>query len=155
MIYKRDWHWYVTEKDWWFLDKVKQKNAFIDLGYGHHDLGDGSERFGIDVLDETTAKEFLQYIEEYRVESKELSKMILKLKNVNHWDDISDYCPSLLVDFDHQQLYSLFPEPASFENYVPEGWLGVYKNFLDKVPREQRYWIINGEDYFKPFFGSD
>jgi hypothetical protein len=43
---------------------------------------------------------------------------------------------------------SYFPEPASFENFIPDGWKGFYENFLDKVPMQERYWVIDGIDYF-------
>lgn len=38
-------------------------------------------------------------------------------------------------------LYSNYPELASFEDYVPEGWSGKYIDFTDIIPRKEKYWL--------------
>ncbi len=46
----------------------------------------------------------------------------------------------MYVDFDKKLLYSMYIEPASYEDYVPVGWNAKYKSFLDIIPAEKRYW---------------
>lgn len=43
----------------------------------------------------------------------------------------------------------MFPEPASFEHYMPQDWIGSYADFLDRVPEEQRYWEMDGSSLFR------
>src|SRR5205807_1298043 len=90
----------------------------------------------------------LSEMNRYRVDKNTLEELLLDKTPISSWDDVAELCPSLLIDFDRKRLMSLFPEPASFEDYVPEGWSGEYGNFLDQVPEEQRYWTINGKDVF-------
>ena len=56
-------------------------------------------------------------------------------------DDLLDYSPSLYIDLDHKTLNSLFPEPASYEDYVPDTWEGKYEDFTQYISSENRYWI--------------
>jgi hypothetical protein len=56
--------------------------------------------------------------------------------------------PVLLVDFDARRLVSRFPNPnVRFEDFVPPGWTGEQASFLEAVPAELRYWIVEGRDY--------
>ena len=79
-----------------------------------------------------------------------MSDLILRSKDANTEGELhlAGLMPSLIVDFDSKILLSYFPEPASFESYTPDGWIGKYENFLDEVPVEEKYWIINNKDYF-------
>ncbi|WP_025682328.1 hypothetical protein [Paenibacillus maysiensis] len=150
VILNNEWTWYVTEKEYWYLDLIKLENAYLDKGYKLPDQGDYSDRFDIAVLDEKSAYKFLYEISELKVSKVELSELVLKLEYTNSEDKnfLTGLTPSLLVDFDNKLLMSYFPEPASFENYTPDGWSGVYENFIVKVPMQERYWVIDGKDYF-------
>ena len=150
VVLHNKWSWYVTEKEYWFLDLTKLEKAFLIKGYGLHNLGDYSDRFDIGILDENSADKFLNEISEFKVSTVELRELVLKLacsikKSENFPTELT---PSLLVDFDNKLLISYFPEPASFEDFVPDCWKGVYENFLDKVPMQERYWVLDGIDYF-------
>ncbi|MDN4076860.1 hypothetical protein QYF52_02860 [Paenibacillus polymyxa] len=134
VMFLGQWNWYVTEREYWFLNTEME------------------ERFGIAILDETTAGAFLEHICEYKVAAGELTTMLQTLDEaIQHKDEVLEFCPTLYVDFDQKVLYSLFPEPASFEHYVPVGWKGEYQNFLEEVPPAERYWMIHGSDFFKKY----
>ncbi|MGY5487792.1 hypothetical protein [Paenibacillus sp. ALE2] len=134
VMFQGQWNWYVTEREYWFLNTEME------------------ERFGIAILDETTAGAFLEHICEYKVAAGELTTMLQTLDEaIQHKDEVLEFCPALYVDFDQKVLYSLFPEPASFEHYVPVGWKGEYLNFLEEVPPAERYWMIHGSDFFKKY----
>ncbi|MFK4474792.1 hypothetical protein ABH897_004560 [Paenibacillus sp. RC73] len=150
VIFENNWRWYVTEKDYWYLDLIKLENAYLNKGYQLPNYGDYSDRFNIAVLDENSAKGFLDEVSDFRVSKSELSDSIIISEGVDTegGDYLLGFTPSLLVDFDNKILLSYFPEPASFESYVPDGWNGKYEDFLDKVPVEEKYWIINKKDYF-------
>ncbi|WP_025724288.1 hypothetical protein [Paenibacillus polymyxa] len=134
VIFEGKWNWYVTEREYWFLNTEME------------------ERFGIPMLDETTAGAFLDHIYEYKVATGELTSMLQLLNDaIQHKDELLEFCPALYVNFDEKILYSLFPEPASFEHYVPAGWKGEYQNFLNEVPSPEQYWMIDGSNFFEKF----
>ena len=35
----------------------------------------------------------------------------------------------------------MFPEPASYENYVPKRLSGTYEDFTEFIPTSEKYWI--------------
>lgn len=131
VVFRNQWSWYITEREYWFLNVEME------------------DRFGIEVLDETTAAEFFRLIADFRVPSTELSQMLVDLRDsFQHQDEVLEFVPALYVHFDDRLLYSLFPEPMSFERYVPEGWAGEYRDFLELVPEAERYWMIQGKNFF-------
>lgn len=142
VVYNNVWQWYVTKKDLWFLDYKKLEKAYLDKGFDIQDIIDDNERIGVKVLNKENVKIFLSNIEEYLVTTDELNSMLkIKAKSKGDFDDLLDFCPSLFVDFDSKRLFSMFPEPASFEDYVPEGWIGEYVDFTNLVPDKEKYWL--------------
>ncbi|MGQ8871271.1 hypothetical protein [Paenibacillus sp. TSA_86.1] len=126
------WRWYVTEREYWFLNVEME------------------ERFGIHVLNEETAAVFLQAIQEEQVSSGELRSVLLQFREMHHvGDEWLKYVPSFLVDFDRRLFFSMFPEPASFEHYMPDGWTGSYRDFLEQVPEDERYWKLEDKSLFE------
>ncbi|MBD1373680.1 hypothetical protein IC620_15140 [Hazenella sp. IB182357] len=140
VIYKNEWIWYVTDRDVWFLDQTKLLPSNNDY----------SERFDIPIVNENTAEQFLEKISGYQVSVCELTYLLIKEKDKEE-PEPDNFGVSLMVDFDKKQLFSFYPEPMSFEYYVPDGWTGEYLNFESKIPHDQRYWIIDGENYFRTF----
>lgn len=135
VVFQSSWSWYITEREYWFLNLEME------------------DRFGIEVLNESTAKDFLPRIEEYRVSTSELSGMLEELKDeFRNYDEVLEFLPTIYVDFDKREFFSLFPEPMSFEDYVPEGWLGEYKDFYALVPVQERYWVVDDEDLFRKLY---
>lgn len=149
VIFNNEWKWFVTEKDVWYLDLPKLETAFLEKGHRVHNLGDYSERFNIAVLDETTVPVFLKAAKQFEVTTTDLKQTIYEEQQeiMNNKYYIMKFVPSLLVDFDSKMLLSFFSESASFEQYVPDGWVGKYEEFLDRVPIEQKYWIVDEIDY--------
>ena len=147
--YGAEWRWYVSDKYYWFLDLVKMRDASRAHGYVTDGVTGFADRFGIAIVTEDTAELFLAAMEPHRVDKAMLRALLESRLPIKSWEDVIDVLPSLLVDFDSKRLLSSFPEPASFEYYVPQGWNGAYIDFLAEVPEDQRYWIINGHDYSK------
>lgn len=152
VIYRGQWRWYVSEKDYWFLDQEKLRRAFTEAGHPPPE-GD-ADRFNIPIANEATAEQFLLAMDQFRVDRRELADSVRARIPPTSWDDIAHLCPSLLVDFDQKRLVSLFSEPASFEEYVPEDWRGEYRDFLMDIPESERYWITDGQDQLRRFFTS-
>lgn len=77
---------------------------------------------------------FLKRIEVDECSTKNLKKLFL------YNQESDDYKPSLYVDFDKKMFYSMYIEPASYEDYVPVGWNVKYGNFLELISVEKCYW---------------
>ncbi len=147
--------WYVTEKDYWYLDLIKLHSEMVNayseskmqLPAGYID--DFSERHDIAVLNKDTAKDFLESIGSLRATVEELRELFVDSVVISEDDDaLLDFVPSLYVDFDKSILYSYYPEMIEFEKYIPSGWKGEYRNFFPLIPSELRYWVVDGKDIF-------
>lgn len=144
--------WYVSVKEMWFLvETIGQERAEQWCQEKCFPLEDAvfqeDERYGIPVLNENTIDAFLPRISAYAAPVDELRDfMKLTLELSGREDAFYTYMPSLYVDFDKKVLYSMYTEPASFEDYVPSHWEGYYQDFLDLIEPEERYWWENGRD---------
>lgn len=146
--YMDSYRWFVTDKEIWFLDFKKLIAAYVEKGFHVPNPNDFSERFNIPVVNEDTAKAFLGNITNDEVEGEELKHILKQTTYQDTYIDISDMYPSLYVNFDHKQLISYYPEPASYELYVPDGWIGYYKNSVEDIPEKYWYWIVDGQNLF-------
>lgn len=137
VVFQNIWTWFITEREYWFLNVEME------------------ERFGIKVLDQNTAEDFIHKIDEYKVSTQELTRMLVELKEAfQTYDEVLEFLPTIYVDFDKKEFYSLYPEPMSFEDYVPEGWIGKYLEFYELVPLEERYWMIDQINLFERLYQS-
>lgn len=135
VLFQKTWSWYITEREYWFLNTEME------------------DRFGITVLDETTAETFLDKIIDLKVSTSDLRKLLVELEDAfMSTDEVLEFIPTIYVNFDDRVFYSFFPEPMSFENYVPVGWIGEYKDFFDEVPEQERYWLVDGDHFFDEIF---
>jgi hypothetical protein len=92
VILKKAWAWYVSDYDYWFLDlssPILESDGFSE-----------DDRFGIEVVDDSNADQFLSLMSKYLVATEDLRHNIFSIGPVERWDDISEWCPSLLIDFD-------------------------------------------------------
>lgn len=136
VIFNKKFNRYVTDKELWFLDYNKLDNEYKTLGINVEDEYEADERKGIKVLNTENIGMFLQRINKYIATKEELNCFLCKcIKNRMERDEILNYSPVLLVNFDDKILYSMFPEQASYEEYVPEGWEGKYEDFTEVIPK--------------------
>lgn len=142
--YNTTHRWYITDKDLWFLDLRKLIASYTNRGFQIQNSEDFSDRFDIDILNENTAGDFFNKITDLEAHTEELTRM-LEQKMYTH---ISDMVPSIYVDFDEKKLISYYPEPASYEDCVPFGWIGKHENFLDNIPVQLKFWIKQDVNYF-------
>lgn len=159
VVFHNVFAWYVTDRDYWYLDYTKRERRLISLGYKKPISEDFSFRFGIAILNEDTARRFLSLIEDLRISANALSEMMLtqrkmyeeygSLDSQEYRDDLLDFIPCFLVNFDRKQFYSMYPEMIRFELYVPEGWSGVREDFQREILKEERYWIVDGHNLFE------
>ena len=149
------YRWYDSEPDYWVLDQRAWGEAFELAGY-ETDMSDYTDRFGIAVVDASTAECFLSNMSIFAVNRESLGDLFyIAAEEASDWWSIMDYVPALLVDFDSRELWSIYSENMSFEHYVPAGWTGTFgdDSFFDRIPVEERYWVKDGTDLLAPFVG--
>ncbi|PFP46484.1 hypothetical protein COK01_20545 [Priestia megaterium] len=150
VIYKKQFQWYVTDRELWYLDYVKFAQAFENEGDLAVDEYIEPERKGMEILGSENAGLFLKRIESYKGDAATLLKLFEDKIESGEEEDVLDFIPSFLVDFDQKVFYSLFPEPASFEEYVPSDWKGTYEDFTGLIPETEKYWVNkDGESLFE------
>lgn len=128
-------------KEYWILDY--KKSGITDKNLFKY------EREGIIILDETTVSEFLNKIIQYKVETDELKEKFLSSVKIDEDNALYDYRPSLFINFDEKFLYSMFPEYTSFEEYIPDKWVGEYKGFYGLIDNSFKYWCNDNKNYFE------
>lgn len=143
-LYQNQFSWFLSEYDYWFMDlsDVCEEDDDHITDY----------RLGIVTVDENSAELFLKKMKAFGWLTEDIRARLFGIKDAEKWGDISEWCPSLLVDFDNKAFYSIFPEPTPFELSAPSHWHRSYEDFLERVPLEHRYWISDGDDYFKRFY---
>ncbi|WP_294750391.1 hypothetical protein [uncultured Ruminococcus sp.] len=147
VMYRRHFEWYVAPKNLWKMDYKKLymiwRFAYSKSGKTvselENDIGSYEQfcakRWGIEVLDSNTVSFFLAHLFKCRYSVDELRL----LRMVSRDDRKTDYTPSLFIDFDNNIMYSQYPRPENFENFVPDGWTGYYENFISFIPEDKRY----------------
>ncbi|AJI25205.1 hypothetical protein H8R29_14125 [Priestia megaterium] len=150
VIHKKQFQWYVTDRELWYLDYVKFAQAFENEGDLAVDEYIEPERKGMEILSGENAELFLKRIQSYKADAATLLKLFEDKIESGEEEDVLDFIPSFLVDCDQKVFYSLFPEPASFEEYVPSDWKGTYEDFTALIPETEKYWINkDGESLFE------
>ncbi|MDR7241847.1 hypothetical protein J2W47_000944 [Priestia megaterium] len=137
-----------NDRELWYLDYVKFAQAFES----HLAVDEyiEPERKGMEILSSENAELFLKRIESYKADAATLLKLFEDKIESGDEEDVLDFSPSFLVDFDQKTFYSLFPEPASFEEYVPSDWKGTYEDFTALILETEKYWMNkDGESLFK------
>lgn len=144
--WKNKLNWYVADKFLWIMNLEMLSKEDIENYFQDEELR--NKRQNIKVLSEENIEMFLERIQENKLEENELRLKILN-RIEKEDEEIDEYYPTLLLDFDNKILYSQYPEPFSFENYVPENWEGKYESFFDNIEDENRYWIYKDRNLLK------
>lgn len=146
VVYKKKFNWFITNKDLWYLDYIKEyeewKKCYKKMGRSekqlNYDVGSLDDfcnrRWGITIVDGESINVFLDKIEGYKISSSKLKVMFENYKGK------IEFYPSLYVNFDKKIFYSYFPEPENFEYFIPDNWIGEYKDFYGIIPKEMIYW---------------
>lgn len=139
--------WYISDKELWYLDLRKLIQAYEKKGFLIPESEDFSNRFNIDIVNEDNAEQFLSKMSAYVVKTEELSTMIKD----KAYQDIGDIVPSIYIDFDKRTLISNYPEPASYELFIPDNWCGKYNSFNELIPDSHRYWMIGDKNCLEEY----
>lgn len=130
--------------EWYILDKYM---CFMD-GNGLAFSGEVREiRRKFPIISEKNIIPFLKQIEQYKMNMDIIRLQILEALKTN--EDLEDYYPVILMDFDEKIFFSQYPEPVDYEYYLPENWKEEYTNFRKYITEEKQYWKYKGKDLFK------
>lgn len=141
VMYNNVYNWYVTDKEIWFLDYKKRIKIFEDKGFEIKEEYLDERRQDLLILDSHNINIFLERISEHKISTNELREFLIAGRATEDDSWLYEFRPSLYLDFDNHKLYSLYSEPASYEDYVPINWVGSYFDFLEIVPIKCKYWI--------------
>lgn len=99
-------------------------------------------QWGIQIDDENRDKiypDFFNTIQDFIVSNDNLTK-ILKGASNDHERYFS--LPLVIIDFSKKELYSNYFDRA-LETHVLNDWKGEYRDVLDLIPDDYRYWESN------------
>ena len=148
VLYHASLKWYISDSELWFMDLTKRSQAFQDQGYTIYADEIDELRRDCLILDTNNIAAFLSQISDYEISTSELRQLFQEALQKSQCA-INDFVPALYLDFDQKIFYSWFPEPIFYEKFVPNGWVAKYKNFLNNISDNARYWILNGQNYLE------
>lgn len=146
VVYDNNFNWYITNKLFWIMNLEKLSK------YDYNDYFKDKEikqiRKDISILSEKNAKIFLNRIDKYKTDIDFLRLKILEKIKHSEKDNVEleEFYPTLMINFDNNILYSQYPEPLGFENYVPDNWKGKYTSFIEYINNENKYWIYKNRN---------
>ncbi|MCF0132040.1 MAG: hypothetical protein HUJ71_09910 [Pseudobutyrivibrio sp.] len=132
-IYNDNAYWYVSYKELWYLDYNKRIYEFQEKGYTVDINSIEVIRRDLLEMNDIQIPVFWDRIKNDIWSYNELAEEFKK--NLEE-----DYYPSLYVNFDSKHLISMYREDASYEDYIPDGWVSEYEDFLSLIPIRDRYW---------------
>lgn len=97
--------------------------------------------YSIPLMDRESSVEYLNHYKEFIVQSHQLRKLVV---DDNYSDTVLELRPSLYINFLDRMLYSIYPDSIPFEEYVPEGWIGLCRDFSDLINDDNKYWVVDG-----------
>jgi hypothetical protein len=110
-------YWYVVPVDYWVMNHWEQWGILWSIP------------------DTEKGLKFLEIIEKFRVDSKELNSFFRKTSEANKMK----LHPQVFANFDKKEFYTTFGEWA-LENAVLDSWKGVRAEFKERIPVEEQFW---------------
>ena len=122
VIYKDTLMHYMAPSAWFVMNYPKYDPSILTS-----DERAGEFRDGVLVVDNSTAEAYLKSMQPDAVSLDELRAELPDRK-----DSLQ---PVFLIDFDNHQYVSWYFD-IDYEEYVPDGWEGVFDNPLNYLPDE-------------------
>lgn len=150
--YNGNYRWFVSDKEYWVLDRNKWGGEYINIG-GELYLDKADDRFNLVVVNIYNCSEFIESLQKEgdEVTLKELmNEFFLRLEISTDWWDFSELLPLLFVDFDNQIFYQEgLSESIDYKQYLPDGWKFHEDEHFENIPESLKFWIKDGIDYLK------
>lgn len=161
-------YWYVMEKEMWVLDLkkwqeetmsiIKEKREKLPVEELPDFIRDinklkewesipiDSDRPGFPILNEKNIKKYLNTIYNYKLTYEELEEFLK-----SYFETIGKQglkYPQFYIDVPNKTFYNFYPEPGSYEEYVPDGWKGQFSSYPDKIVPQQAFLSKEKEKQF-------
>lgn len=88
---------------------------------------------------------YFEFMKTCEVGCKELRESIVRYLSENQTTYTNHLMPSFYIDFDNKIFISDFYDLA-IEDRLIEGWTGYFKKFIDLIPDEYQYWMVDGQN---------
>jgi hypothetical protein len=144
--YKDEWQFYASEEELWVMDWNAWHNAFTSHGY-NAPAPNPADRFGILVVEESTADAFMNGISTSKLEEDWLRNQLRSRSPNLDWDKDAHLFPRVMINFDSRTVFSINAEGIQYDLYVPEDWQGISADFYALIPESHRYWIDGRKNY--------
>ncbi len=165
--------WVVDEKFNFSLDAEKEYRAYLEKGYiTNEQYSEACVNFRGGIL-KLTADNFLSYLMgkdrqvlsledignlflqsglskdlHRRVEGYLLSGVELSQKDFSSVNSVAVALPSFYVNFDREIFFHM-DYGRVHEDLAHSGWSAKYIDFCYLIPDGERYWMVDGSDYWK------
>ena len=153
VIANHQFNWYICSNDMWTMDIDKYIQAYQEAGLDVDFSYLPEIQQNLHVI---TKSNFESYLEMYKddwlkVTVEELISMIkrsMEEENLNSEIilEVKSLLPDLFIDFDKEEFYSNHLGMKNFERYVPNGWKVFSGRFDHLIPKEEQYWIEEGDN---------
>jgi hypothetical protein len=149
--YQGKFRWFRSDREMWVLDYGKWAKDFRDAGYDSVE-DDASERFGIEVVNDSTIDQFLTEMKEFEIDKSKLEKALAtRFPSAKSWWDVGMLFPIMFIDVDNKHVAAFYPDGIPMERYVPDNWSSEFEDFATKYPEpifpsKEKFWVQDGVD---------
>lgn len=153
VIANHQFNWYICSNDMWTMDIDKYIQAYQEAGLNVDFSYLPEIQQNLHVITKSNLESYLEMYKDdwLKVTVEELISMIkrsMEEENLNSEIilEVKSLLPDLFIDFDKEEFYSNHLGMKNFERYVPNGWKVFSGRFDHLIPKEEQYWIEEGDN---------
>ena len=153
VIANHQFNWYICSNDMWTMDIDKYIQAYQEAGLNVDFSYLPEIQQNLHVITKSNLESYLEMFKDdwLKVTVEELISMIkrsMEEENLNSEIilEVKSLLPDLFIDFDKEEFYSNHLGMKNFERYVPNGWKVFSGRFDHLIPKEEQYWIEEGDN---------
>lgn len=143
--YSKKFNWYILDKHICFMDisSIPAENFNLCIEEEcYKDIRKNYER-----IDSNNIESFLTRIQSFSISCDYLRLQILN--KIQKKEELEEFYPALLFDFNKNILYSLYPEPNNFDEYILDNWIEKEEDFTELIEDKYKYWLYNNKNLFE------
>ena len=153
VIANHQFNWYICSNDMWTMDIDKYIQAYQEAGLNVDFSYLPEIQQNLHVITKSNLESYLEMYKDdwLKVTVEELISMIkrsMEEENLNSEIilEVKSLLPDLFIDFDKEEFYSNHLGMKNFERYVPNGGKVFSGRFDHLIPKEEQYWIEEGDN---------
>lgn len=153
VIVNHQFNWYVCSNDMWTMDIDKYIQSYKEAGWDLDFSYLPEIQQNLHVVTKSNIESYLEMYKDdwLKMTVEELISMIkrsMEEENLNSEIilEVKSLLPDLFIDFDKEEFYSNHLGMKNYERYVPNGWKVFSGRFDHLIPKEEQYWIEEGDN---------